>query len=1164
MAGHSKGLLLFLSLLLVLGRETQSINIPPEYKMDEEMPQLPRITKQSPQTYVLFPNDDVKLECEATGHPTPQFRWTRDGRFYDPWQDPRAVVSNGTGTVVTSNNNTGLLVRDYRGRYRCYASNQFGTAISSEINLIAEGTPKWPKETIKPYEVEEGKSVVLPCDLPASQASSYIFWMTSTLRKLKAHPRMSQGLNGNLYITNVREEDSLEDYTCYARFSSYIIQKEPIALRVRASNSIKNRRPRLLVPKGSSSVRLALRAQILSLECIPEGIPTPSVRWVRLDSSLPLNRVSMENHNRTLHIDQVEEADDGEYECIATNREGSVKHSFSVSVEAAPYFVNAPPRQKVFGPGESARLDCEVDGKPKPEVRWKVNGILLNDTEPDSSRQVLGESLILTDLQIGDVYQCEARNEHGTLLANIGVLVLELKPQILRGGGETYEVMEKQTAYLHCLAFGSPSADILWVKEEMESVLQDVRYFVYTNGTLRIRELRKEDGGDFTCTASNHLGDTNISTTLHVRDQTKIIKRPTDKEVRSSHHALFSCLAIFDPHLNHSMAWEVNQTNIRSLTDTDNRYVIHERELKIKNVSVSDEGVYTCVAQTPLDVVRASARLIVVDIPNPPFDLELSDHEERRVRLTWTPGNDNNSPILHFVIEFEATILQPDRWHRLERVSGEQTTAELPLSPYITYRFRVLAVNAQGASLASLPSETFTTQPAAPEKNPDGVRGEGTEPNNVVISWKVLDELDWNGPELRYRVSWKQELADKDWKSLTVISPPLVLNNTPTFTPYKIRVQAVNQEGAAPEPRTEIGYSGEDEPLVAPDSVETRFINSTSVRVSWLPVSPESVQGHLRGYTIYCQGKNLSDLHKVEVGGNDTQGSVSGLRPFTPYRLRVRAFNGKAQGPASPPLNLTTLEGAPSRPVSLTLESPNETVIIASWGPPQNPNGVLTGYVLQYQQMNDSYSYIGPLNEMNVSDPKALRLTVRDLEPRSHYRFSLTAQTSAGRSQPVIETFYTRSDSTYIGKGDSLSAQGWFIGLISAVVLILLILLIVCFIKRSKGGKYSVKDKEETHADSEAKPIKDENFGEYRSLESDHEQEEKVFEGSQPSLEVQIKPLGSDDSLADYGGSVDVQFNEDGSFIGQYSGKREEREATANGSSGGASPTNPPLALTLQ
>lgn len=35
--------------------------------------------------------------------------------------------------------------------------------------------------------------------------------------------------------------------------------------------------------------------------------------------------------------------------------------------------------------------------------------------------------------------------------------------------------------------------------------------------------------------------------------------------------------------------------------------------------------------------------------------------------------------------------------------------------------------------------------------------------------------------------------------------------------------------------------------------------------------------------------------------------------------------------------------------------------------------------------------------------------------------------------------------------------EGWFIGLISALVLLLLILLILCFIKRSKGGKYSGK-----------------------------------------------------------------------------------------------------------
>nr|XP_029509252.1 neural cell adhesion molecule L1.1-like isoform X2 [Oncorhynchus nerka] len=130
-------------------------------------------------------------------------------------------------------------------------------------------------------------------------------------------------------------------------------------------------------------------------------------------------------------------------------------------------------------------------------------------------------------------------------------------------------------------------------------------------------------------------------------------------------------------------------------------------------------------------------------------------------------------------------------------------------------------------------------------------------------------------------------------------------------------------------------------------------------------------------------------------------------------------------------------------------------------------------------------------------------------------------------------------------EGD-FATQGWFIGLISAVVLLLLLLLVLCFIKRSKGGKYAVKDKEESQMDSEARPIKDETFGEY----SDGDEKRSV---SQPSLCVESK-LGSDDSLAEYGDSVDIQFNEDGSFIGQYSGRGPA--PTGNESSGPASPVN--------
>lgn len=35
-----------------------------------------------------------------------------------------------------------------------------------------------------------------------------------------------------------------------------------------------------------------------------------------------------------------------------------------------------------------------------------------------------------------------------------------------------------------------------------------------------------------------------------------------------------------------------------------------------------------------------------------------------------------------------------------------------------------------------------------------------------------------------------------------------------------------------------------------------------------------------------------------------------------------------------------------------------------------------------------------------------------------------------------------------------IATQGWFIGLMCAIALLILVLLIACFIRRNKGGKY--------------------------------------------------------------------------------------------------------------
>lgn len=52
---------------------------------------------------------------------------------------------------------------------------------------------------------------------------------------------------------------------------------------------------------------------------------------------------------------------------------------------------------------------------------------------------------------------------------------------------------------------------------------------------------------------------------------------------------------------------------------------------------------------------------------------------------------------------------------------------------------------------------------------------------------------------------------DEDWSSKNVANvSELLVPGTPTYVPYEIKVQAVNDYGEGPQPEMVIGYSGED------------------------------------------------------------------------------------------------------------------------------------------------------------------------------------------------------------------------------------------------------------------------------------------------------------------------------------------------------------------
>ncbi|KAM5236951.1 neuronal cell adhesion molecule isoform 27-T27 [Ctenodactylus gundi] len=1159
-------------LILFLCQVISALEVPLDSKLLEDLVQPPTITQQSPKDYIIDPRENIVIECEAKGKPPPSFSWTRNGTHFDIDKDPLVTMKPGSGTLIINIMSEGK-AETYEGVYQCTARNDRGAAISNNIVIRPSRSPLWTKEKLEPIILQNGQSVVLPCRPPIGLPPAIIFWMDNSFQRLPQSERVSQGLNGDLYFSNVLPEDTREDYICYARFNhtQTIQQKQPISLKVISAKSSRERPPTFLTPEGNASHKEELRGHVLSLECIAEGLPTPIIYWIKEDGTLPINRTFYRNFKKTLQITHISEADSGNYQCIAKNALGAIHHTISVTVKAAPYWIMAP-QNLVMSPGENGTLICRANGNPKPRISWLTNGVPVAIAPDDPSRKIDGDTIIFSNVQerSSAVYQCNASNEYGYLLANAFVNVLAEPPRILTPANTLYQVIANRPAFLDCAFFGAPLPVIEWFKGVKGSALHEDTYIIHKNGTLQIPVAQKDSIGTYTCVARNKLGLAKNEVHLEIKDPTRIIKQPEYAVVQRGNTVSFECRVKHDHTLIPTVTWLKDNGELPN----DERFSVDKGQLVIADVGDDDGGTYTCVANTTLDLVSASAVLSVVaptptpaptyDVPNPPFDLELTNPLDKSVQLSWTPGDDNNSPITKFIIEYEDGMHDPGLWHHQAEVSGMQTTAQLKLSPYVNYSFRVVAENSIGRSLPSEASEQYLTKAAEPNKNPTAVEGLGSEPDNLVITWKPLNGFESNGPGLQYKVSWRQKDGDDEWTSVVVANvSKYIVSGTPTFVPYLIKVQALNDVGFAPEPAVVMGHSGEDLPMVAPGNVRVNVVNSTLAEVHWDPVSLKSIRGHLQGYRIYywktqdSPKRNRRHIEKkiLTFQGSKTHGMLPGLEPFSHYTLNVRVVNGKGEGPASPDKAFSTPEGVPSAPSSLKIINPTLDSLTLEWDPPSHPNGILTEYTLKYQPINSTHE-LGPVVDLKIPANKT-RWTLKNLNFSTRYKFYLCAQTSAGSGSQITEEAITTVDEGKMAMASrqvDIATQGWFIGLMCAVALLILILLIVCFIRRNKGGKYPVKEKEDAHADPEIQPMKEDDgtFGEY----SDAEDHKPLKKGSRTPSDRTVKKEDSDDSLVDYGEGVNGQFNEDGSFIGQYSGKKEKEPAEGNESSEAPSPVN--------
>uniref|UniRef100_A0A674GBJ0 Contactin 4 n=1 Tax=Taeniopygia guttata TaxID=59729 RepID=A0A674GBJ0_TAEGU len=372
----------------------------------------------------------------------------------------------------------------------------------------------------------------------------------------------------------------------------------------------------LIFPLGSEEKKV-------KLSCEVKGNPRPTIGWKLNGSSID---VGMDYRYSLLEGDLLinnpnKSQDAGMYQCVATNPFGTI-----VSREAQlqfAYLENFKTRTRStvsVRQGQGMVLLCG----PPPHSGELTYAWIFNEypsfVHQDSRRFVSQETgnLYIAKVETSDVgnYTCVVTNTVTNskvlgpptplVLRNDGVMG-EYEPKIEVQFPETVPSAKGTTVKLECFALGNPVPTISWRRADGKQLPRKARRH-RSSGLLEIPNFQQEDAGLYECVAENVRGK-NVA-----RGQLTFYAQPSWTQQISDVHAA----------IEERVSWECRASgrpkpSYRWLKDGEplqpqGRLQLEQGSLTIPNVSLSDAGMYQCVAENRHGVIFASAELSVIAI----------------------------------------------------------------------------------------------------------------------------------------------------------------------------------------------------------------------------------------------------------------------------------------------------------------------------------------------------------------------------------------------------------------------------------------------------------------------------------------------------------------------------------------------------------------------
>ncbi|XP_034947466.1 fasciclin-2 isoform X2 [Chelonus insularis] len=427
------------------------------------------------------------------------------------------------------------LKEELSGRYTCVGSYAGAEKINKSLDIETIETITFKNAPEYQYATL-GEEYKIRCEVKARPAPT-VDWFKDNERLITGDHYIVE--THALKINQVRDDDK-GVYTCHAAvLQTGELQERLITLEVQEKPKINEVSSEIEIIEG--------RAQKIDI-CNATGKPAPKYSWLNTIRKVNLSeadRFYVDRDTGILQITNVQDDDEGEYQCIAENVAGSAMLPIRVNVLKKPKIMEF--QNKTVVVGKEVKLECKVYGKPAPGVTFRkqtASKSFVLGNQPNDDRIVLRTyddnttgktTAVLTISNVlredDGLYECIAKNKVEEARKN-GHLTVEFPPSFASMINQTVWSWDRRPVNLTCIAESIPNATIQWFHGDRPLFQQNVHVddtIVYKqfgkgpNSTLNIIPSDARYYGFYKCKASNIHGESTHTIQLNMGEKPKAI-----------------------------------------------------------------------------------------------------------------------------------------------------------------------------------------------------------------------------------------------------------------------------------------------------------------------------------------------------------------------------------------------------------------------------------------------------------------------------------------------------------------------------------------------------------------------------------------------------------------------------------------------------------------